>query len=358
MSANQHERSSGAVRAQRVEVAHPQLGAPSPAEISALIEPYRRELLLHCYRMLGSLHDAEDLTQETLVRAWQRFATLHDMAALRAWLYSIATNACLNALKQRARRTLPLALGPAADPAGPYPRPLPEAHWLEPLPASWLTEATQNPEARYTRRESVSLAFLTIVQLLPPRQRAILLLADVLDWRADEIARLLAITVSAVSSALHRARETLARHYHPADREPAPPADAATSALLARYVRAWETDDVAGLVALLQADATLAMPPLPEWYRGRAAIAAVLRAFPFRPGRPPRRWRLFPTTANELPAFAYYSVDPDSGRYQAQGVQTLALDWSTPTGQIADLTLFHNSALVPFFGFPPEMAGE
>src|SRR6266446_2437026 len=170
------------------------------------------------------------------------------------WLYTIATNACLDALKKRPPRTLPVAAYPAADPLGSIAPATAEALWLDPFPDSWLTEATGNPEAHYTRHESVSLAFLTILQMLPPRQRAILLLSDVLDWRASEVARLLEISVSAVNSALHRARVTLAKNYHPEQQEriQVSAADRATSELLARYVNAWETDDIDGLIALLK----------------------------------------------------------------------------------------------------------
>ena len=274
-------------RAKRVATA-------DPSDISSLIEPYRRELHLHCYRLLGSLHDAEDLVQETMLRAWQYFDTFKGASSLRTWLYTIATNACLEALKKRPPRTLPVAAYSATDPLGPIAPALAEALWLEPFPDSWLAEAAANPEAHYTRHESVSLAFLTVLQLLPPRQRAILLLSDVLDWHASEVAHLLEISVSAVNSALHRARVTLAKHYHPDEREMAQVSltDAATNALLSRYVQAWETDDVAGLVALLKEDATLSMPPFPFvvlgarsdsrhshlqiiWLRGAEEVASV-----------------------------------------------------------------------------------
>ena len=217
------------------------------SDISALIEPYRRELQLHCYRFLGSLHDAEDLVQETMLRAWQRFGSFRGSSSLRTWLYAIATNACLDTLKKRPPRTLPVASYPAVDPQSPIAQPLTEAIWLEPFPDAWLLEVEESPEAHYTRRESVSLAFLTVLQQLPPRQRAILLLSDVLDWRASEVANLLEISVSAVNSALHRGRVTLAQNYHADEREvmQAGLANTETSTLLARYMHAWETDDIA-----------------------------------------------------------------------------------------------------------------
>ncbi len=331
---------------------------------SALFEPYRWELQLHCYRLLGSLHDAEDLVQDTMLRAWQRFDTFKGASSLRTWLYAIATHACLDALKKRTPRTLPLVASPASD---PHNRPAPavaEALWLEPYPDHWLAEAMENPEARYTRRESVSLAFLTVLQLLPPRQRAILLLSDVLDWRASEIAQLLELTVSAVNSALHRARVTLAQHYHPdgearaQDRQ----ADTATSALLTRYMQAWETDDIAGLVALLKEEATFSMPPFPSWYRGPAATRTLLTwapsgRSPFFGAGAPRQWRLVPTGANRQPAFAAYRLDPASGSYRAWGIHVLTCDESAPARQIADLLLFAAPALVTSFGFPASLPG-
>lgn len=335
--------------------AHGPSGGAIIGDSSALIEPYRRELHLHCYRLMGSLDDAEDLVQETMLRAWQRFATFTGAASLRTWLYTIATNACLDALRKRRRRTLPTAASSAADPSHPVAPPTAEALWLQPYPDAWLAETADNPEARYTQRESISLAFLTVLQLLPPRQRAILILSDVFDWRASEVAQLLATSLSAVNNALHRARATLAKHYRPDARATArmDRADAATSALLDRYMRAWETDNVAGLVALLKEDATLSMPPIPSWYQGREAIRALLTRYPFGSGRR-RQWRLSPTKANGQPAFAWYRADGSSGVYRAFGVQVVTLDLSTPAGQIADVTIFNVPSLVASFGFPLE----
>src|SRR5258708_31424402 len=233
-----------------------------------------------------------------MLRAWRHFDTFTFQGAgsLRTWLYTIATNTSLDALKKRSPRTLPTSASLASDPTRPVAPRNAEVLWLEPFPDSWLVEATENPEARYTRQESVSLAFLTALQLLPPRQRAILLLSDVLDWRASEIAQLLEISVSAVNSALHRARVTLEKHYHSEQPEIAqvPRADAVTNTLLARHPQAVETDDVDGLVALLKEDATLSMPPVPSWYRGREAIRSILLAVLF-PSGVRNRWRLSPT---------------------------------------------------------------
>ena len=252
---------------------------------------------------------------------------------------------------------LPQASYPATDPRNPIAKAPAEVLWLEPFPDTWLAEAAENPEARYTRHESVSLAFLTAFQLLPPRQRAILLLSDVLDWRANEIANLLELSVSAVTSALHRARVTLAKNYQTDERERAQGSflDAATSALLSRYVQAWETDDVAGLVALLKEDATLSMPPFSAWYRGREAIRTILthlftsRAF----GSGARnQWHLSPTSANVPPAFVLYRAGETRSSYQAFGLQVVTLDGSTPTRHIADVTIFNTPSLVTSFGFP------
>lgn len=324
-----------------------------------LIESYRRELLLHCYRLLGSLHDAEDAVQETMLRAWRHFDTFtfRGPGSLRTWLYTIATHTSLDALKKRLPRTLPTAASLAWDPTRPVAPRSAEALWLEPFPDSWLIEAIENPEARYSRHESVSLAFLTALQVLPPRQRAILLLSDVLDWRAVEIAQLLEISVSAVNSALHRARVTLEKNYHSEQREMAQVdcSDAATNALLARYVQAWETDDVDGLVALLREDAILSMPPVPSWYRGREAIRRILLAVLF-PSGVQKRWRLAPTHANGQPAFVVYRADEATGFYRAFALQVVALDGSQhDQRQVADVTAFLDPKLVISFGFPLQL---
>jgi RNA polymerase sigma-70 factor (ECF subfamily) len=327
-----------------------------PSEFTSLIEPYRRELSLHCYRLLGSFHDAEDVVQETMLRAWQHFDTFKGQSSLRTWLYRIATNACLDALKKRSPRTLPIQVAPEADPLQPLAPAWAESTWLEPLADSWLAEATEDPAARYSRRESVSLAFLTVLQLLPPRQRAILLLSDVLDWRAREIASLLSITVSAVNSALHRARATMAKQYHTHERErgEGQEMDAETHALLERYLQAWETEDVYGLVALMKEDATFTMPPSPSWYRGRAAIGTLLTTQAFAP-LAQNRWHFFPTRANRCPAFAVYHATGLDGPFRAFGIQIIDLDYSAPGLLIADITTFLDPSLHPHFGFPPEL---
>jgi RNA polymerase sigma-70 factor, ECF subfamily len=335
------------------------LAVQSPLESGLLLEPYRRELLLHCYRLLGSLHDAEDAVQETMLRAWRHFDTFTEKGpgSLRSWLYTIATNASLDALKKRSPRTLPTAASLASDPTRPVAPRNAEVLWLEPFPDSWLAEATENPEVRYMRSESVSLAFLTALQMLPPRQRAILILSDVLDWQASEIAQWLEISVSAVKSALHRARITLEKNYHSEKGGMAQSnlTDAVTNALLSRYLHAWETDDVDGLVTLLKEDATLSMPPVPSWYQGREAIRTILLAVLF-PSGVQKRWRLFPTRANGQPAFAVYRADEATGSYRAFALQVVALDCSRrDQRQVADVTAFLSPKLVTSFGFPLQL---
>ncbi|MGH2497845.1 MAG: sigma-70 family RNA polymerase sigma factor [Ktedonobacteraceae bacterium] len=328
-----------------------------PSEFTSLIEPYRRELHLHCYRLLGSLYDAEDLVQETMLRAWQHFGTFKGESSLRTWLYRIATNACFDVLKKRSPRALPPAVSPEADPLQPLAPAWAKSTWLEPYPDSWLTEATEDPAARYSRHESVSLAFLTVLQLLPPRQRAILILSDVLDWRAREIASLLSISVSAVNSALHRARAAMAKQYHTHEREKGEgqEADAPTQALLERYLRAWDTQNIDGLVALMKEDATFTMPPSPSWYRGRVAIGTLLTGQAFAP-EAQNRWRFFPTEANGCPAFAVYHATGLDSTFRAFGIQIIDLEDSTSGLLIADVTTFLSPSLFPHFGFSPELA--
>ncbi len=338
------------------ERAKAQVTPGDPPEFISLIEPYRRELHLHCYRLLGSLHEAEDMVQETMLRAWQHFDTFKGQASLRTWLYRIATNACLDVLKKRSSRTLPVAASPAADPLLPLAPALAESTWLEPYPDSWLAEATEDPAARYSRRESVSLAFLTVLQLLPPRQRAILILSDVLDWHAREIASLLSISVSAVNSALHRARVTMAKQYHihEREREKDLEADAATQALLERYLHAWETEDVAGLVALMKEDATFTMPPSPSWYLGPEAIRTLLTTQAFAL-LAQNRWHFSPTRVNGCPAFAVYHATGLDNTFRAFGIQVVTLEDCAPGLLIADVTTFLDPSLLPLFGFAPEL---
>ncbi len=309
---------------------------------SNLVEPYRRELQLHCYRLLGSLQDAEDLVQETLLRAWRRLDSFEGRASLRTWLYRIATNACFDALDKRRRRLMPASLYPPANPANPLEAFDDELTWLEPYPDHLLPEGFASPEARYIAHETISLAFLTALQVLPPRQRAVLILRDVLDWDITEIAGHLEMTVSAVNSVLHRARATLNKNY---SAEPRTPQDASTQSLLTQYVHAWETANIQELVTLLKDDATLSMPPSPFWFRGRDAIGAILANVAFKDSV----YQLRGTRANGYPAFAFY--ESKGGDYHAAGIQVLTL---SPSGQISDVITFMTPALVSRFGFPDQ----
>jgi RNA polymerase sigma-70 factor, ECF subfamily len=320
-----------------------------------LTEPYRRELLVHCYRLLGSTEDAEDLLQETLLRAWRRLDTFVRNVSFRAWLYKIATNACLNALAKRPKRTLPDTLSTSGDPRERLAPPVTEPIWLQPFPDEWLPErvadAATDPEARYSNQESISLAFILALQLLPPRQRAVLILSDVLDWRATEVADLLGLTVSSVNSALHRARETLAKN-RADEPEPIPLDNDATRHLLEQFVRAMENADVAGIVALLKADAVFSMPPSPTWYQGPETVWELFANQLFG-GEAKGRWRLLPAQANLQPAFGLYRLDEASGKYRPYAVQVLTLE--APSGPITEVVSFSEPRLFAWFGLPSEL---
>lgn len=311
-----------------------------------LSEPHRRELLVHCYRIVGSLQAAEDMVQETFLRAWRRLETYEGRASFRAWLYKIATNACLELL----RKTPPRGLTPDHIPASesPYPilEPVDEPIWLEPLPDSFLPPDHQDPEARYALRESVRLAFLTVLQRLPPRQRVILILRDVLNWETKETAELLGVTEAAVTSALHRARLTLRQQYRAAR----PEDSALTETLLARYIQAWENADMESLIALLKADALFTMPPMPSWYRGQQAIRAMLQVFAF-PGERSGEWRFRLTRANSQPAVALYRYDDIARCYRIMGIQVATVE----DGLIARVDSFLHPAWVRRFDLPLEL---
>ena len=316
-----------------------------------LIAPHHRELMVHCYRILGSWEDAEDTLQETWLRAWRRLDSFAGRASLRAWLYKIATNAALDALAGRRARTLPPALYAPAPPGDAIPELVPEPHWLEPLPDTLVDDRlTFNPEARYEVRESVTLAFLAALQNLPGRQRAVLILRDVLAWHANEVADLLDTTVPAVNSALQRARTTM-QQYQRAQSPAAAPAtpDAQIASLLDRYVAAWEAADAATLVALLHEDAVLTMPPFPLWYRGREAIRWFLASYLFT-GPAQGRFRLAATRANGAPACAVYQLAED-GRYRAAALHVLTIANEVIT-EIHDF-LTNDARFFARFGLPP-----
>jgi RNA polymerase sigma-70 factor (ECF subfamily) len=296
-----------------------------------LVGGHRAELLVHCYRMLGSRHDAEDALQESLVRAWRGLATFRT-GALRPWLYRIATNRCLTLIEQRARRELPVDLSPGA--------PLTEVAWLEPYPDRLL-----GPEATAEQREGIGLAFVAALQHLSGPQRAALLLRDVLGFSAAEAAAQLGTTVAAVNSGLQRARAALAER-RPTPGDPVPPGDDTIKALADRYAAAWEAADVDAIVALLTEGATYSMPPLPEWYNGRAAIRDFLLAGPLR-----HRWRLRPAHANGQLTFGTYLWDEGRGAYVWAGLDVLRLDGP----RIAEVISFLTDGLSHDFELPAEL---
>ncbi len=331
------------------ERSHPeQASEHSSQAFERASEPFRREIKLHCYRMLGSLHEAEDLVQETYLRAWRSFDSFKG-GSFRAWLYRIATNACLNALASRkhAARLLPDQLGPASLKMVPDAAAT-EVAWLEPYPDSNLEDILHeapNPEARYSSREAVQLAFVAGIQQLPPRQRAALMLCDVLGWAATEAATLVGGSKASINSALQRARETLSKRY-PQGRPPeALRPNAAQEKLLGRYLQAWEGHDLDGFVALLKEEATAIMPPWLEWYAGRAAIRSFFEA----------AWKtcgglhLVPTAANGQPAFAVYERSAADGRWAAHSIHVLTLEQDA----ISTMTVFVEPRLFEAFGLPP-----
>ena len=314
-----------------------------------LVNPYRRELQVYCYRFLGSVTDAEDALQDTLLSAWQGLPGFEGRASVRTWLYRVASSRCLDALRSARRR--PPVSPAAADMSGlepPEPTRLGELLWLEPYPDALLdsiADTAPGPEARYQSTESISLAFITALQLLPPRQRAALILRDVLGFHASEAAGILDTTEESVTSALKRARATLERHQKsPQPEPPPPPHSAAEHALVSQLTRAFEAADVDGIIALLTEDAWLTMPPLPLEYQGRDLAAQFLRATAFRPG-----WtaRLIPAQANRQPAFGFYARDPDTGSFYTVGLMVMTLSGS----QISAMTRF-DPGILPRFGLP------
>jgi RNA polymerase sigma-70 factor (ECF subfamily) len=338
-------------------------GAGDQDAFQRLTDPYRREIQLHCYRMLGSFQDAEDLVQETYLRAWRSLNHFEGRTSLRNWLYRIATNACLNALAKRAtiRRALPETQGPPAE-GMPEGAPATEVPWLEPYPDAALegiADTALGPDARYELHESVQLAFVAAIQLLPPRQRVVLLLRDVLGWSAAETAVLLDTSVASANSALQRARTTLGKQFPTGEPNMAPSLpmpDDQQRTLLDRYVRAWEDADLDGFVALLRDDATISMPPWPHWYRGREAIGKLLE-WVWRPRTDstcPPSSLLLPTAANGQPAFAVYRRDAEGDEWRAHTLQVLTLH----DGAVAAVTAFRDQRFVVAFGFPESLPPE
>jgi RNA polymerase sigma-70 factor, ECF subfamily len=325
---------------------------PGPAQIGSaeftrLTDPFRAELLAHCYRMLGSVHDAEDQVQETLLRAWRSFGQFEGRSSLRTWLYRIATNACLRAIETRGRRPLPSGLGaPGEHPEGPLAAATPEVPWLQPIPDALLRPESADPAAVAASRTNVRLAFIAALQYLPPRQRAVLILRDVLDWRAAEVAELLGTTATATNSALQRARAQLEQAAPSQDeiREPANPGDLA---LLNRYATAFQNADIAALTELLHDDAVLEMPPMPAWFAGREHVGLFLRTHLLRQ---PGEFTMIPTAANGQPALAAYRRGRD-GVYRANGIEMLTVTGS----RIARIVVFLDAGLFASFGLAQEL---
>jgi RNA polymerase sigma-70 factor (TIGR02960 family) len=316
-----------------------------------LVDPHRRELQVHCYRILGSMQDAEDVLQETLLAAWRGLERFEERASLRAWLYRIATNRCLNALRD-ARRRPPPPLDLPFEP--PEPTRVGEPAWLEPYPdvlLEGIIDASPGPDARYETRETLELAFIAALQHLPPRQRAALVLRDVLGFRTAEVADILDSSVDSVKAALKRARATLEQRLPPTDRNRSPiPNSPRERELVQRFADAFQADDIDGIVALLTEDAWLTMPPSTLEYQGRFLIGSFLRENTnWRRGR---RYRLLPTRANTQPAFATYRTDPQAPIAHATGLVVLTLEGD----RIAAITQFMGPSILSRFGLPRTIA--
>ena len=317
-----------------------------------LVAPLQGELHAHCYRMLGSVADADDAVQEALLSAWRGLARFEGRSSLRSWLYRIATNACLKAIERRPRRVLPIDYGPAADPHDGGGEPFTEAPWIEPYADERLARETAStaPAARYDQREGVELAFIAALQYLPARQRAVLILREVLGFSGREVAEALDATPASVYSALQRAHKAI-------DERLPEQTQQATLRLLGDdrlrdvvegYVDAWERDDVDAVVAMLTDDATMAMPPMPGWYGGREAVAAFLRS---RPMAGNRRWRLVPAGANGQLAFGHYMWDAERGSFLPHGINVLTLRGE----RIREITAVLTKEAFAHFDLPAEI---
>jgi len=317
--------------------------ATPASDLEVRLEQHRSELTAYSYRMLGSPFEAEDAVQETMIRAWRAYDRFEGRAALRSWLYRIATNVCLDMLNGRERRARPMDLGPAREPIEANLNTLPEATWLQPIPDAMVAD----PAELAVERETIKLAFVAALQHLPPRQRAVLILREVLRWQATEVAELLETTVASVNSALQRARETL----NSASMTAVSPADLSDDdrSLLARYVEAFQQYDVEALTALIQEDATQSMPPFDLWLRGRDDILA----WWFGPGIGCRGSRVLPAgSANGSPAFGQYKPSPEGG-YEPWALQVIEL----VDGRIGEFTFFLDTdTLFPLFDLPPRLA--
>ena len=318
-----------------------------------LVEPYRTQLRAHCYRMLGSLADAEDALQDTLLRAWRGLGRFEGRSSLRSWLYTIATNASLRIVERRPKRVLPVDYAPAADPHGEPAGPLTESVWLDPFPDAELGIESEllGPDARYEQRESIELAFTAALQHLPARQRAVLILRDVLGFSARETADALETTSVSVDSALQRAHKAIEDRVPSRSQQATLEAlgDDETRTLVTRFADAWERHDVDALVALLADDARMTMPPQPSWYEGRDAVGTFLARFPLAPHQ---RFRLRPTSANGQPALAAYWWSDELAAYEAESILVLTLRGN----EIEEITAFRTPEVIARFGLEPHLA--
>jgi len=320
---------------------------PDTAEFARLSDPFRPELLAHCYRMLGSVHEAEDQVQEALLRAWRSYGDFEGRASLRTWLYRIATNTCLRALENRSRRPLPSGLGgPGGDPEGPLEAGRGEVPWLEPIPDAMAWPDPADPASVVVSRASLRLGLIAALQYLPARQRAVLILRDVLQWPASEVAALLGTTTTAVNGLLLRARARLQKAA-PAQDDIREPADPGQRALLDRYAAAFENADAAALSQLLQQDAVFEMPPILTWFAGRQQIGRFLGA---RVLGQPGDFKMIPLGANGQPGFACYLRGRD-GQYHAHAVQVLTIG----AAGIAHVVSFNQPELFAAFSLPPAL---
>ena len=317
-----------------------------------LVEPEQPALLAHAYRMLGSVPDAEDAVQDALLRAWRGLDRFEGRSSLRSWLYAIATNASLRAVERRPKRVLPVDYAPAADPHDGPGEPLIESVWVEPYPDQQLglEDGLAGPEARYEQRESVELAFIAALQHLPARQRAVLILREVLGFSARETAEALDTTPASIDSALQRARKTVDVRLPEQSQQAALSSmdDEGLRRIVDGFVDAWERADVDKVVAMLSDDAAMTMPPLPTWYHGREAVAAFLQGWPLRSDR---RWRVIPVRANGQLAFGHYIWDEKREAFAPDGITVLTLDGE----RIAEITAFRDAELMPRFGLPDEI---
>jgi RNA polymerase sigma-70 factor, ECF subfamily len=302
-----------------------------------LVEPYRKELHVHCYRMLGSVHDADDALQDALLRAWRGLAGFEGRASLRSWLYRIATNACLDVISRRPKRVLPIDHGPAAGAGDDLAEAVTEPVWLEPYADAELgsEQGYAAPEARYERMEAVELAFIAALQHLPGTQRAALIVRDVLGFSAREAAEALETTVASVNGALRRARKAMATRLPDRTQQTTlrTLGDDRVRELAQRYIDAWERADVDAILGMLADDATFTMPPLPTWYRGHAAIAGFLTRYALQD-----RWRLLPARANGQLAFGAYAWDEEEGRYTPLSLDVITLHGTKATGVTSFVT--------------------